>query len=39
MTWADLAVAVGFVVAALAFWGALVAIATWQEWRDGEGDK
>jgi hypothetical protein len=37
VTWTDIALTVAFVVASVAFWAALVAIAVWQEWRDGEG--
>lgn len=39
MTWTDIALTVAFVVASVGFWGALVAIAVWQEWREGEDDE
>lgn len=40
MTWLDVAMAVGIAVAAIAFWGALAAVAVYQEWRDhGDGDR
>jgi hypothetical protein len=39
MTWTDIALTVAFVLAAVGFWAALVAIAVWQEWRDEEGDE
>lgn len=42
MTWLDVVMAVGIAAAAIAFWGALAAVAVYQEWRDhgdGGGDR
>lgn len=36
MTWDDVAITIAFLAAAVGFWAMLVAIAVWQEWRDGD---